>query len=51
MLLDPLGIGVISSADRDLCGDPAIIVLVANRTEGEFEAVVSLTFKVLDVVL
>jgi len=50
-LLDPLGVGVISSADRDLGGDLAVIVLIADRMEGELEAMVSLMFKVLDVVL
>jgi len=50
-LLDPLGIGIVSSTDGDLCGDLAVVVLVANGMEGELEAMVSLAFEVLDIVL
>jgi len=50
-LLDPLGVGVVSSADGDLGGDTPIVVLIADGTEWEFEAMVSLAFEVLDTVL
>jgi len=51
MLLDPLGVGIVSSTDGDLCGDAPVVVLVPDRTEREFKAAVSLVFKILDTVL
>jgi|SRR6267142_5772435 len=50
-LLDPLGIGVVPSADGDLSGDVPIVVFIPNGAEREFEAMVSLTFEALDAVL
>jgi|SRR6267142_2479215 len=50
-LLDPLGVGVVSSADGDLGGNVPIVVLIPDGTEWEFEATVSLAFKALDAVL
>jgi len=51
VLLDPLGVGVISSADGDLGGDTPIVVLIPDGTEQELEATVSLAFEALDTVL
>jgi len=51
-LLDPLGVGVISSPDGDLGGDAPIVVLVSDGTERELlEDAVSLAFEILDAVL
>jgi|SRR6267142_3201402 len=50
-LLDPLGISIVPSTDGDLCGDPTVVVLVADGMEGKLEATVSLAFEVLDAVL
>jgi len=51
VLLDPLGVSVVPSSDRDLCGDSPVVVLIPSGTEGELEATVSLAFEVLDTVL
>jgi len=50
-LLDPLGIGIVPSADGDLGGDVPVVVFVPNGAEWEVEATVSLVFEVLDAVL
>src|SRR6267142_109864 len=49
-LLDPLGVGVVSSADGDLGGDAPVVVLIPHGMEQELEATVSLAFEALDVV-
>jgi len=50
-LLDPLGVGVVSSTDGDLSGDAPVIVLIADGTEWELELAVNLALEGLDAVL
>src|SRR6267142_2282954 len=51
-LLDPLGVGVVSSPDGDLGGNMPIVVLVPNGTKRELlEDAVSLVLEILDAVL
>jgi len=51
-LLDPLGVGVISSPDGDLGGNTPVVVLIPDGMERELlEDTVSLAFEVLDAVL
>jgi len=51
VLLDPLGVGVVPSIDRDLGGDVPVVVLVADGTERELKVTVSLPLDGLDMVL
>jgi hypothetical protein len=41
--LNPLGIGIVSLADRDLGSDSPIVVLVTNGSKGKLKLQVSLS--------